>query len=270
MNAGESRADLVSKLRPPAQAAGPCKACGKPAPLFGVTDFNRSCEIVRGLRLPLSGVAVYYRRCGGCGLVFTDAFDDWSTADFTAHVYNAAYPQVDPDSLETRPAANVDLFAARFAPFAAELAILDYGGGNGRFAEGMRAAGFDCVTYDPLQPEFATRPGGRFRLVTCFETMEHLPDPAAGAADIAALLAEDGAVVCSTLVQPPDFEQIGMGWWYIGPRNGHITLFSRLALATVFHRAGLHMVSLNDNTHAAFRDEPPAFLKAAFPPGPPR
>jgi 2-polyprenyl-6-hydroxyphenyl methylase/3-demethylubiquinone-9 3-methyltransferase len=266
MNAGEVHADLPAKLRRPSEAARLCKACGQPAPLFGVTDFNRSCETARGLQLPRSGVAIAYYRCSGCGLLFTDAFDDWSPADFATHIYNAAYPQVDPGSVETRPATNAEAFARRFAPFAAELSILDYGGGNGRFAEGMRAAGFDCVTYDPMQPGFAVRPTTRFRLVTCFETMEHLPDPAAGAADIAALLAEDGAVLFSTLVQPPDFEQVGMGWWYIGPRNGHITLFSPLALATVWRRAGLSTVSLNDDVHLAFRDPPPAFLKAAFPP----
>ncbi len=31
-----------------------------------------------------------------------------------------------------------------------------------------------------MAPEYAERPAGKFDLVTIFETLEHLPDPAAG------------------------------------------------------------------------------------------
>ena len=70
----ESRALTV--LIPLASRSAVCKCCGKPADLFGVVDFHKSCEDRRGPPLPLSGVPIYYYRCPNCGFLFTTAFDD--------------------------------------------------------------------------------------------------------------------------------------------------------------------------------------------------
>jgi 2-polyprenyl-6-hydroxyphenyl methylase/3-demethylubiquinone-9 3-methyltransferase len=158
---------------------------------------------------------------------------------------------VDADYAQKRPAQMAAALGGALAAFRDELDIIDYGGGNGRFAEAMGAAGFRCATYDPFNPRFAARPERRFNLVTCFETLEHMPDPAAGAADIAGLLSEAGAVVFATLVQPPNAT---LGWWYVGPRNGHVTLFTREALAILWGRLGFAVASFNDHTHLAFRE----------------
>jgi hypothetical protein len=69
--------------------------------------------------------------------------------------------------------------------------------------------------------------------------------------------AEPGLVVFSTLVQPADFDQQRLNWWYVGSRNGHISLFSKHALAMVWNRFGYKLASLNDNVHVAFRTLPP-------------
>jgi 2-polyprenyl-3-methyl-5-hydroxy-6-metoxy-1,4-benzoquinol methylase len=103
-----------------------------------------------------------------------------------------------------------------------------------------------------MVPEFATPPEGKFDLVTCFETLEHLPDPMAGVADILRYAGEPGAVFYSTLTQPDDLERQGMSWWYVGPRNGHISLFSKQALATTWSRHGYRNASLNPGMHLAF------------------
>ena len=63
-------------MRPPSTASHACKICGGTTALYGVVDLNKSCEEHRGFRLPLAGIPVYYRRCAGCGFLFTDAFDD--------------------------------------------------------------------------------------------------------------------------------------------------------------------------------------------------
>jgi 2-polyprenyl-6-hydroxyphenyl methylase/3-demethylubiquinone-9 3-methyltransferase len=261
MDAGAVHPDLTTKLRAPSEAAVPCKVCGGATRALGVVDFNRSCEDARGLRLPRSGVPVQYRQCAECALVFTDTFDDWSQADFEAHIYNAAYETVDPDYVAKRPDAMAQGVIGAFGDATAELDILDYGGGNGRFAELMAEAGIRCQTYDPFTPAFAARPARRFNLVTCFETLEHMPDPVAGVGDIASLTADDGAVLFATLVQPPEFATIGLGWWYVGPRNGHVTLYSRQALARLWGRFGFTVGSFNDNTHIAYRGAPPAFAR---------
>jgi hypothetical protein len=60
----------------------------------------------------------------------------------------------------------------------AETRVLDYGGGNDVFCDALRANGFPmAITYDPMVPNFNRRPNDKFELVTCFETIEHLPDP---------------------------------------------------------------------------------------------
>lgn len=244
------------ELRPADPQPRPCKICHGTSHLLGAVDFNKSCEEVRGKVLPPSGIAVAYRRCDTCGLVYTEAFDDWPAVDFETHIYNAGYAEVDPDYEAARPDVNASLIANSFLDVAASLNVLDYGGGNGRFARSMGRAGFDAATYDAFHPDHRARPTRTFDLVTCFETLEHMPDPKAGAADIAALLKDDGLLVFSTMVQPPDFAKLGLQWWYIGPRNGHVTLHTRASLAALWAPLGLQGVSFNDNIHAAYRTLP--------------
>ncbi|MGA0606358.1 class I SAM-dependent methyltransferase [Phenylobacterium sp. VNQ135] len=253
------------RLRPASSEARACKVCGAASPAFGTLDFNRSCEEARGRFLTLSGVAVQYRRCEACGLIFTDAFDDWGQADFEAHIYNDRYIDVDPEYAEARPLSLSRGLASMFAASADRLQVLDYGAGNGRMAQALRDHGFASVTtYDPFTPEFRTRPEGRFDLVTCFETVEHMPDPAAGVADLASFVADDGLLMIGTLLQPNDIERIGVAWWYIGPRNGHVTLFTHDALTRLLDRQGLRLVSQNANVHFGFRNTPPAFARHLF------
>jgi 2-polyprenyl-6-hydroxyphenyl methylase/3-demethylubiquinone-9 3-methyltransferase len=245
------------QLRPGDPEPGPCKLCGGVSRLFGVTDFNRNCEEVRGRFLPLSGIAVYYRRCEACGLVYSEAFDDWAPEDFETHIYNAAYGEVDGDYEAIRPANTAKMVVGAFSASAGDLAVLDYGGGNGAFARALVEAGFrDTTTYDAFHPDHRTRPKANFDLITCFETLEHMPDPLAGAADIAGFLKADGMVLFSTLTQPANFAEVGMRWWYIGPRNGHVTLHTKRSLAILWASRGLKVASFSDNLHAAYRTVP--------------
>lgn len=256
------------RVRPAEPAPRPCKVCGGDAPLFGVLDFSRCCEEFRGHVLPLTGVPIYYRRCGACGLLFTDAFDDWSDADFAAHIYNETYGEVDPDFEVERPLSNARLIGPVFEAAKEQLSILDYGGGNGRFAEEMRRAGYRlATTFDRFHPAHSARPDGVFDLVTCFETLEHMPDPVAGAADVASLVAPGGLLLVSTLIQPEDIERQRMGWWYIGPRNGHVTLFTPQALMALFARFGFRVLrSADAHLHLLCR-QVPDFARHLFPPG---
>jgi SAM-dependent methyltransferase len=235
----------------------PCKICDTPTALFGVVDFNRPCEMAPERHFPLSGIAIYYRKCPACGFLFTDSFDDWSEVEFKKYIYNDEYFVLDPDYRETRPVANAQFVARLFENNKEKLRVLDYGGGNGRFGEALRNNGFRVTeTYDPFIPEFSRLPSGKFDLVSCFETLEHLPDPMSGIAALVELVAEPGIVVFSTLVQPADLATQKMNWWYIGPRNGHISLFTRPSLAVAWSRFGFKTGSLNDNLHVAFRQIP--------------
>lgn len=246
------------RLRPLDPRPVPCKICQAPAPLFGVQDFNRSCEEQRGKFLPLSGVPVYYRRCPRCGLIFTDAFDDWSDEEFARHIYNEGYIDIDPEFAIDRPAHNAGLIARTFRGHEESLDVVDYGGGNGWFARQLTSSGFrSATTYDRFHPDHRERPAGTFNLVTTFETIEHMPDPVAGAADLVSFLAEDGLIVISTLIQPQDILKERMHWWYAGPRNGHVTLFTYGSLARLFAPLGLKIYpSSSPALHFACREIP--------------
>jgi 2-polyprenyl-6-hydroxyphenyl methylase/3-demethylubiquinone-9 3-methyltransferase len=258
---------MITKLRQVSTAPVPCKICGTQAPLFGVVDFTKSCEEARGKRLPLSGTPVYYRRCQLCGFLFTDAFDDWSEADFKANIYNDGYIEVDPDYREVRPNNSSRFIQQLFAARKAELRVLDYGGGDGLLSATLRGAGFlEAQTFDPFVPDFARRPQAKFDLVTCFETLEHMPDPMTGISDIVSFTKEQGLVMFSTVLQPPDFETHGVGWWYVGPRNGHVSIFSRAALGRAWQRYSYQIASFNDNLHIAYRTLP-EFARHLLKPG---
>ncbi|MGB6446404.1 MAG: class I SAM-dependent methyltransferase [Xanthobacteraceae bacterium] len=186
---------MIDPLKPVTTAPTLCKICGGAAPLYGVVDFNKSCE------------EAYYRRCANCHFVFTDAFDDWSADQFKTHIYNDDYRMVDPDYKTTRPRGNAEVVARLWGEHQKDTRVLDYGGGNGEFCTVLRAE-----TFDPMVPEFSRRPNGKFDLVTSFETLEHLPDPRAGIASPLESAADPGVVLFTTLVQPAEFDNFGVNW----------------------------------------------------------
>jgi len=203
------------------------------------------------------GVPVYYRRCPACSFMFSDCFDDWTEHEFKQHIYNDLYIAVDPDYAETRPKATARLVEQLFQKDKSRLRLLDYGGGNGVCSQQLRDLGFlSADAYDPFTPAYALRPEGKFDVVLCFETLEHLPSPTAGIASIIQSISDSGVTLFTTLIQPKDFEKQGMNWWYIGPRNGHISLFSQKSLALAWQRFGFKVVSFNDGLHLAFRKVP--------------
>lgn len=234
-----------------------CKICGGATSSFGAVDFNRACGGTPDFALPQAGVRVPYHRCSQCGLIFTEAFDDWTQDDFGSEIYNQDYVRIDPEYPEARPVRNALYVDNLFGRFRSALKVLDYGGGNGRLAEALRARQWRHVaTFDPFSAAHRERPLGRFDLITCFETLEHLPDPAATLADIVSFLADDGIVFFSTLLTPEKIAEIGVGWWYIAPRNGHITFYSDRALGRAWAAQQLKCYSLNENFHAAVRGAP--------------
>lgn len=235
-----------------------CKCCGAPAEPIGAVDFNRVALAPGRTDAPFDplGVPVGYHRCARCGFAFTPAFDAWTNADFASWIYNDDYVLADPDYRDVRPRANAAWVAETFA-HARHLAILDYGGGTGQLARALGEAGFaDVTTWDPFVAEHAARPARTFDLVLCYEVIEHAADPAAVVAELASLLAPEGVLLFSTLLQPADFATRGLDWWYAGPRNGHVSLHERRSLEWLFGKHGMTFGSFHDGFHAAFRAVP--------------
>ena len=230
-----------------------CKCCGSTAGLFGVVDFNKNCI---NAPLSLSGIPIYYYRCRDCGFIFTTFFDAFTEIQFKRLIYNKQYIDVDPDFREARPRQNAQIISMMLGGNK-DISILDYGGGSGLLGEMLTTMGFRNVeTYDPLFPDASVKPTIHYDCIVCFEVVEHTTRPKATFDDIFTLLKESGVVIFSTLTQPADMEERGVNWWYIGPRNGHVSIYTRKSLKTVIEAAGLGFGSFSESWHLIFRNMP--------------
>lgn len=232
-----------------------CKICGGPAPVFTCVDFEKHCnQQLEEARF--AGIEVAYYRCEGCHFIFTPFLDSFSPEELVARVYNDDYVKFDPLYPAIRPRMNADFLRSILGETLRgrhDLRILDYGAGNGLLGELMGEA-TAVESYDALNPRFNQLPEGRFDLIFCSEVVEHIPDPHALMADWAKLLKHPGAVIFSTTLQPDDIASQRGGWWYLGPRNGHVSLFSRESLALLCEAHGLDYVAIDEQWHVAGHD----------------
>ncbi len=67
---------------------------------------------------------------------------------------------------------------------------------------------------------------------------------------------DPGLILFSTLLQPADIDRLGLNWWYAGPRNGHVSLYSRASLAKLVRRFGLKLGSFSESMHVLYRELP--------------
>jgi 2-polyprenyl-6-hydroxyphenyl methylase/3-demethylubiquinone-9 3-methyltransferase len=203
------------------------------------------------------GIPVYYYRCDACNFIFTTYFDEYTHRDFAERIYNEEYDTIDPDHLERRPKSNAALIKNTFSAFKDDLKILDYGGATGVLGRELEAAGFKNIeTYDPFLQKGSTKPTGKFNLVLCFEVVEHAVDPYYVFSDLIYSLADEGLIIFSTLVQPENIDEMKTNWWYICPRNAHISIYTQLSLQIVFERVGASYMTANRDLHCAFRQIP--------------
>jgi 2-polyprenyl-6-hydroxyphenyl methylase/3-demethylubiquinone-9 3-methyltransferase len=102
---------------------------------------------------------------------------------------------------------------------------LDYGSGSGIFTNFLKENGFkDVVGYDPYStPE---RPSRSFDIITCFEVIEHTPNPKQTLQDMLSFAKPETAIIFSTMLQPDTIGVERANLWYIAPRNGHISIFN--------------------------------------------
>lgn len=241
-----------------------CKICGESAPLEGVVDFNKNCEMAQGrFPLRLSGIPIYYHRCPSCELLFTVAFDHFTVDDFKVSIYNDEYALVDPEYASARAGRLAEL-CKTLMPTGQGLSMLDYGCGNGRFAELMRREGYGGVhSYDPFVPEFASRPEGRFDFIHCAEVIEHSPNPRQTMEDMISMVKQPGIILISTMLLPKETEKWRVGWWYVSPRNGHLSILSDRTLKVLAESFGFKTASFNPGLHVMVKDIP-AFAASWF------
>lgn len=245
----------------PFQSSKPCKICGGKSHYFDSVDFFKYCAPDNYFEFGVSGIFVDYWHCATCGFIFTPFFDEWSDSDFRQFIYNEDYIKVDGEYARIRPEHVAEDFAGRLAGCAGAR-ILDYGSGAGFFVSRMRDHGFGRIEgYDPFSsPE---KPFGLFDIITCFEVIEHSPDPAATLADMKRYLKPDGCIIFSQTVHPDDIMAIRGSWWYLAPRNGHVSTYSEEALLRLGARHALRL-HYGSNVYAFAPAHPSSFAQLAL------
>lgn len=221
--------------------------------MFDVVDFNKYASSVDPYYFGFSGVSLYYYRCPECGFMFTPFFDDWSASDFSRYIYNSDYIKIDGEYVQIRPQRFASLMQ-RTLDGNKNLRLLDYGSGAGVFVEEMRKAGYsNCEGYDPFFNP--TRPDGLFDVITCFEVIEHSTRPYEMFLDMKSSLAEGGCIIFSQALQPDNIKDIRCSWWYVAPRNGHVSFFTEDSLANLGSRTGL-LFFRGDGIYAFYKNRP--------------
>jgi hypothetical protein len=236
-----------------------CLVCGSGASFLDAVDFNKSCEEVRGIVFPPSGVLVDYFLCDHCGFCFSPEFQSWSFEDFERLIYNKDYELVDPEYKSIRPLANAKFLAHLFGANKHEIRHLDYGGGSGLLSETLRQGGWASHTYDPIidrgmNPEEL----GSFDLITAFEVFEHVADVTHLFDTLKKLCKPTGLVLFATMLSDGHIARSKkLDWWYGAPRNGHISLFSKNSLSVMATQRDLQYLRLSSDLHAMFTQLPP-------------
>lgn len=240
---------------PPWTDRHPCKVCGTSAPCLGARDLSKWCSH-DWRKTPLVGVPVHYHLCPTCGLLFTPSFDPFTSDEWKTHIYNDGYLAIDPDYTGKRAHDFAGLISSTF-PATASAHVLDYGCGQGHLGDRLRQLNWKQVTnYDPFVPAFSARPQEKADLVFACEVLEHAHAPAGTFEEMASLRSETGVIIATTLLVPPAADASILDWWYVAPRNGHVTIHSQRSLELLATRAGLRMGSANGNLHFFWRKTP--------------
>jgi hypothetical protein len=235
-----------------------CKCCGGATSFFAGYDFSRTCEDQEKPVFARSGIDIPYYRCASCGFIFTSYFDGWSKETFAERIYNSDYLLADPDFAGLRPQHIAEQLSILLARAPTDIAILDYGGGDGKLVRELELHGFENgESFDPFFSD-GTQPTGSFELVTAFEVVEHTAYPTLLFQDALSFLAPQGVLLFTTAIQN---RKLDRDWWYIAPRNGHISIHSYDSLQRLAAALGATCLSLDDTMHMFYRDPQSAIAR---------
>lgn len=235
-----------------------CPVCSNPTFLFDVVDFSKSCEEKNGKFLKLSGEPIYYYCCEVCNFLFAKEMYLWSPEKFKTKIYNKDYIDVDPDYLKLRPQNNANIISEMFKNQKVDIKHLDYGGGNGLLSKKLKEDGFDSKSYDPFTDlNININNIGKFNLITAFEVFEHVADVKKLMNNLKLLLEDQGLILFSTLISDNKIiKNQRLTWWYVAPRNGHISIFSRKSLSTLSRNFELNFGSFDNGFHILCKKVP--------------
>lgn len=233
-----------------------CKICSSETHLLDVVDFSATCNNPR-MQENAVGVPVYYQQCVKCDFIFTVFFDKLEGNQWSELVYNKEYYEtVDPDYAERRPIGNLSAVDTLLGRQYDRWIGLDYGGGNGHTAALLRKGGYRYECYDPFGlTDVSESLKGQYNFCSVFEVAEHSPDPIKMMRDIVGLCSPGRlAILIGTHVSDGHIlAGQRLSWWYASPRNGHVSLYSKAALAALAEQFGLAVCSVSETSHLLTR-----------------
>jgi len=128
--------------------------------------------------------------------------------------------------------------------------------------ENLRTQGYELQGFDPYNLDFQKAPKNKFDLCVCFEVFKHCLSFANTQRNLK-FLKDQGILLFSTLLLPQNIETIRISWWYIVPRNGHISIYTACSLQKLTEQLGFTWTffSSNQNLHLIFKaNNPPLKL----------
>jgi hypothetical protein len=215
---------------------------------------------------------VTFVRCAGCGSVLL------TDPDWLELAYSEAISPLDVGLLERC----VQLANVTTAVLTSERLrhgrFLDFAGGYGTLTRFMRDRGYDFRHDDPycenlFAPGFTGTTDDRYALVTAFEVLEHLSDPAS---TLAAPAAATDLLLVTTQVLPDPPPQPGQWAYYAEETGQHITFYTVAGLRALADRLGMqvttggrlvhlfHRKPLKRATRVLLRDERLAYALGAM------
>lgn len=186
-----------------------------------------------------------YLRCNNCNFVYCPEMLSWTAKDLGDKVYNEDYIKYDPDYVEIRPKNYAKIFADLPAISTSNIKHLDYGSGSGVMSNELRKRGWNSSCYDPYSS--STKPTSKFNFITAIEVFEHSLNINDTVTDIKNLLDVPTGVICFSTQFANSSTNID--WWYIGARNGHISILSEESMKIIATRHNLFFSSINQGIH---------------------
>jgi hypothetical protein len=206
----------------------------------------------------LDHVPVRYLRCNDCGSVVLP------NPTWLDEAYSHAISPLDVGLLERCvQMANVTT-AVVLAQGLRKGKFLDFAGGYGTLTRLMRDRGLDFRHNDPLCENlfaqgFEAEIGERQDLVTAYEVLEHLSDPAGTLAEVAQ---STDLLLATTRLLPTPVPKPG-SWDYYAEESGqHVTFYSIAGLRGLGKRLGMQLTTSGRTTHLFHRGPLRAATKA--------
>lgn len=123
---------------------------------------------------------------------------------------------------------------------------IDFGSSDGMLCRFMRDHEIDCYAYDkyaiPIYAQaFRSPPDRGVDLLTAFEVLEHLPNPAADLDEIFSFSPQ--YVLCSTEI----YANQSSDWWYLAQEGGqHVFFYSAPAINFIAQKYGYNVVRIGE------------------------